>query len=151
MTDTDGFIDGIVENLFHVLPLIHRKLMKVDTDGIENSLSRPLLGVMRVIDESGPCPVSRIGQKLMIARPQMTGMIDRLVDLEMVERMPDSADRRIINVTLTGKGKKALEAGSKVIKENIKTQLSQLKKQEMETLSVCLQKIRDIGMKLGQE
>jgi DNA-binding MarR family transcriptional regulator len=148
MANNDGIIDGIVENLFQVLPLIHRKLTKIDLDSVDKLISRPHFIVMRAIDQLGPLPVSQIGEKLLIARPQMTGLIERLVELEMVERTPDKNDRRIINVTLTARGKVTLEACGKLIKNNIIEKLARLQTKDLEELSAALQKIRDIGLKL---
>jgi DNA-binding MarR family transcriptional regulator len=148
MKNSSGIIDGIVENLFHVLPLIHRKLIKIDLCSVDRRISLPHFAIMRVLDKMGPLPVSQVGEKLLIARPQMTSLIDRLVEPGIVERIPDTNDRRVINVRLTDKGKVELKACKDLIKDNVRRKLSCLKDEELKELSVALNRIGEIGSKL---
>jgi len=66
------------------------------------------IGIMKQLDEAGTLHVAEIGERLQIARPQMTHLIDKLVDLEIVERHTDKTDRRMINIVLTDKGRTTL-------------------------------------------
>ncbi len=144
----NNVIDSIMENLFHVLRLIHRKLLKIDLGGANKGISHPHFAIMGILDELGALPVSEIGKKLIIPKPQMTHLVDKLISLGIVERLPDERDRRIINVALTERGKTALKEAKKLIKDNIRTKLSRLNDKELEELSASLRKIREIGSKL---
>ena len=59
---------------------------------------------MRLLKENGTLHITEIGERLQLARAQMTHLIDKLVELGMVERQADSADRRVTNIVLTDKG-----------------------------------------------
>jgi len=89
-----------------------------------------------------------VGNRLIIAKPQMTRLIDRLIDLEIVERQPDIKDRRVIKVKLTDKGHIVLEQCRQMIRDNVREKLSCLKNEDIEELLVSLTKIKDIGAKL---
>jgi DNA-binding MarR family transcriptional regulator len=93
-------------------------------------------------------PPENFDQELFIAKPQMTHLIDKLINLGMVERLPDKIDRRIINIKLIEKGKTTLEESKNLIRKNIRRKLSCLKDDELKELSVSLKKLRDIGAKL---
>ena len=105
----NNVIDSIIEDIFHVYPLIYKKLLKVDFGGIEGSLSYLHFLIIRMLARTGALPISEIGRRLVIPRPQMTHLIDQLIDLDMVIRLPNTKDRRIINIELTGKGKVTLQ------------------------------------------
>ena len=99
--------------------------------------------------EAGILHVAEIGEKLQIARAQMTHLIDKLVDLGIVERRMDTADRRMVNIVLTSKGRDILEERRSNIRNAIKETLSCLTDEELEDLFTSLRKLQDIFSKLG--
>jgi hypothetical protein len=42
----NGTIDSILENLFHILPMIRKKLLRMDLDGVTGNFSRLHLAIM---------------------------------------------------------------------------------------------------------
>lgn len=61
---------------------------------------------MRVIFylvDSNSSPISQIADTLGISKPNMTPIIDNLINYELVTRYPDTNDRRILRVQLTQK------------------------------------------------
>jgi len=145
----DEIVDNVVENLFRALPVIHRRLLKIDLEGLGEDISRHHVMIMRMLDRRGTLHVSEIGKSLLISNPQMTHSIDRLIGLGLVERQPDTTDRRVINVTLTGKGKTVLEECNRLIKDNVETQLSCLDDEKLEALSLSLESLGEIGSNSG--
>jgi len=77
-------IDGIVENLFHILPIIHKKLLRMDLGGVTGSLSRLHLAIMGMLVEESLL-VSEIAKRLVIPKSQMTHLIDQLAGLGIIE------------------------------------------------------------------
>jgi DNA-binding MarR family transcriptional regulator len=139
--------DSLVEDMLSIPPLVHRvirrKLLKAAAS-IEEDISPPHFGVMKVLDEEGTLHIAEIGERLQIPRPQMTHLIDKLVEMEIVTRQTDPADRRIINVLLTRNGKKVLEEFKKVVKGSIKMDLSSFTDEELQELLASLRNLRDV-------
>ena len=142
----DKTIDSIVDSLFRALPVIHRKLLKIDLEGA--SISRLHLAILGMLCESGPLPVSEIGKRLLISKPQMTPLVDRLISLGLVERSPDARDRRIIRVSVTGRGRKRLDECKALIGENLGRKLAVLTDVELKELSAALATLVEIGSRL---
>src|SRR3972149_2576871 len=101
---SDTHIDRILENLSAVLPVFHKKLLKMNLGGVTGDLTRLHLGIMGMLRE-GRLPVSELARMTVIPKPQMTRLIDQLVKAGIVERRADSADRRVINIALTEYGR----------------------------------------------
>ncbi len=141
-------IDSITDNLVRIFPLLHRALLRTDFSTTNKNLSRPHFVIMNVLNELGPVPVSTVGKRLIIAKPQMTRLIDRLIDLNIVQRQPDSNDRRVINIKLTEKGLVILEQCRTRVRDNIKNKLSCLNEEDLEVLLISLNKLKDILLKL---
>jgi len=142
-------LDSILEDLFYVFRLFHRKMLRADVGVGSRDISFPHFAIMRVLDESGLLPVSEVGKRLLIPKPQMTHFVDKLIKLGLVERLPDSKDRRIINVALTDKGRVALAERKELVGINIKKKLSCLQNDEVgKKLSASLKELRNIGEKI---
>ena len=148
----DDVRDGIINDILSIPPLIfrsiRRKVFKTALARIGEDISLPHFEIMKTLEETGTLHIAEIGQRLQIPKPQMTHLIDRLVSLEIVVRHTDAADRRIINIALTDKGRTILEEHDRLIKSSVKENLSCLTDAELQELSVSLRKLRDILSKL---
>jgi DNA-binding MarR family transcriptional regulator len=148
--NTTKAIDNIVENLFYALPVIHKRLMKIDPPDIECGIriSRLHIGIMAFLNENA-APISEAANIFLIRKPQMTYLINQMEKAGLVERIPDVNDRRITNVALTLKGKNIFQRCDEYIKSNVKTMLAELTEKELEELSLSLKKLKEIGPRLG--
>jgi DNA-binding MarR family transcriptional regulator len=140
--------DSITENLLNILPLIHRKLLKVEFERINPNLSRLHFIILRILNDHSQLPISEVGKNLFIPKPQMTALVDRLIQFGMVERMPDAEDRRVVNINLTDSGKKALEECDKLIRNSIRQKLSSLTAEDLEKFLKCTAELQEIGARL---
>jgi DNA-binding MarR family transcriptional regulator len=145
----NNVIDSIIEDIFHIYPLIYKKLLKVDFESVEGGLSYLHFLIIRMLARSGALPISEIGKRLVIPRPQMTHLIDQLIVLDMVVRLPNTKDRRIINIELTGKGKATLQKCVELARANIKSKLKRLDDVELIELSVLLSRLNEFSSKLN--
>jgi len=141
-------IDGIVENLFRILPVIHKKLLRMDLGGATGNLSRLHLAIMGALVREN-LPISEIARVLVMPKSQMTHLVDQLVSLGIVIRLPDAMDRRIINIALTNHGEAMLKECRKLVRQNVSNKLSSLSLAELAELSTALEKLKEIGLKLG--
>ena len=148
----DDILNKITADLLSVPPLIfrgvRRKLLKMALIDTKVDIAPPHLEIMKLLVEAGTLHVAEIGERLLIARAQMTHLIDKLVDLGLVERQMDTADRRMINIVLTSRGRAIVEERDSNIKKATKETLSCLTDEELEALSDSLEKLRTVLSKL---
>lgn len=107
--------------------------------------------VLGILKKRGAIPMSVIGKKGYISRPNMTALIDKLVDEGLVERSPDENDRRVINIILTGKGEEELLNWRKNENIKIRNKLSVLSDKNLETLYESIRDIKAILNKMENE
>lgn len=144
---TNEIIDRIAEDFLGTFPVV-RKLLWEGSKPMSVEITPHHITILKVIGETGPMPVSEIGRCHGISKSQMTYLVDRLVELGLVERQPDTNDRRVINIALTGKGEDVLNEFRALIIESIKQKLSSLDESELEQLSDLLCQIRGILAKV---
>jgi DNA-binding MarR family transcriptional regulator len=145
-------LEKAATGLLSVSPLIfrgvRRKLLKAALDSINVDISPLHFDIMRLVKEESTLRITDIGERLQVARAQMTHLIDKLVELGMVERQADNADRRVTNIVLTAKGNTFLEEHGGNIWKATKELLSGLSDEELNDLSSSLERLREILSRL---
>ncbi len=143
----DTLVNNILENWLYVLPVFHKKLHPMDLGVVTGSLTRAHFAVTGILSE-GDKTVSELGRILLITKPQMTRIIDQLVEKNIVQRNPDPSDRRVIVLSLTAEGRHFSNELMRKIMENTKKKLSFLTQKELEDMAEALETLRKIGEKL---
>jgi DNA-binding MarR family transcriptional regulator len=140
------------EDLLTVPPLvfrsIRRKLIRLVPADTDFDISPIHFEIITLLREAGTLHAAEIGERLQIARAQMTRLLDKLVDSGIVKRKVNKTDRRITDIILTTKGRAFLEDSDTKIKEAIKETLSCLDEKELQELSDSLNTLRNIFTKL---
>jgi DNA-binding MarR family transcriptional regulator len=72
-------------------------------------ISMAHLQTLWILQEHGPQPMTRLADLLGVAVPNATGIIDRMEQRGLVERLRDGADRRVVTVQQTPDGARAVE------------------------------------------
>ena len=147
MSKTNEDIDRILEDLFLVLPIFHKKLLRMDLGGVTDNLTRLHLAIMGMLSAAS-MTMSELAKILMMTKPQMTHLVDQLAGLGIIERRPDATDRRVINLALTDNGRVLLKDMKRKVKENIRNRLASLTPEELSEMSVALETLTSIGDKL---
>jgi len=131
-----------------IFRIIRKKLINATLADFNVDIKFPHFEIMMVLKEEGTLHPAEIGEKLLIAKAQMTHLIDKLVDLDLVEREMDPTDRRTLNIALTEKGKNFLEIHENNIINAVREYISCLEDEEIVNLSRSLITLRDTLLKL---
>ena len=101
MTEKSEMIDrilGQVEGAFReLLPRAHQELLDLD-------LTTPQLKVVLLLYLNGSARMSELASSLGVTLATATGILDRLVDKDIVERENSREDRRVVVCRLSMKG-----------------------------------------------
>ena len=103
-------IEGISQNLIAVMSLLHKYLPRRSV--MDNDHATPLshVQVLSLLGETGALSVSEISRKVCIVKPNITPLVDRLVEEGLVDRVRDTEDRRVVNIVLLDAGREKLAA-----------------------------------------
>jgi DNA-binding MarR family transcriptional regulator len=148
----ENILDSATEDLLSIPPIVfrevRRKLLRTALDNIDMDISPIHLGIMKLLYTAGTLHVAEIGERLQIARPQMTHLLDKLAELGIIERRAATTDRRMINIVLTDNGKTTIEEHDKRIRKAMREALSGYSDEELDDLSDSLRKLRDLLSRL---
>jgi DNA-binding MarR family transcriptional regulator len=84
---------------------MHRSMRDFRKFTRESGLSMSQLNAMYHIHHCGACGVTDIGEQLGVTSAAASQLIDRLVQLDLLQRSEDPQDRRNKSLTLTAKGR----------------------------------------------
>ena len=146
----EKLLDEVTQEMLSLFPLLEGKIIRVGFRSMERDwkVAPHHFMILKMLSHTGPMPVSGIGGSHNIPKSHMTYLIDRLVDMGLVERRQDSKDRRVVNVSLTADGRRTLTGCESVMRENAHQRLSSLGEADLKKLSESLEKVREIVAKV---
>jgi DNA-binding MarR family transcriptional regulator len=127
---------------------ITRDLLKDVLAQSEPGLGPHHLMILKILGEEEMLSVTEIGHQVGISKSQMTAATNKLIDLSLIERHPDPADRRKVNIVLTVTGKARVAQASQLISQQFKEKLAALSETELNTLEASLKNIAQLNEKL---
>ena len=133
-----AMIDTVAQNMFHILPLIKKRLLHMDLVQREHGTPLSHVQVLAMLNDVGTMSVSEISRRLGIAKPNITPLVDRLYESGYVDRQHDENDRRVVNIVLLQAGKEKLDAIRATISRQIQMQVDGLSVSEFRELNESL-------------
>ena len=100
----------LVEQILDQLePLIARQRKAIAEQGCFRTISSTQRHVLLLLDSEGPMTMGRIAELLDVSLPNVTGIVERMVDHGLVARIRSDDDRRIVSVAVTDAGRQTVE------------------------------------------
>jgi len=92
-------------DLWNSLTMAHDTIRKAHVRQMAmHKLTAPQFHVLKVLMKSGPIPLKRISEALLVTGANITCVVDNLEKEALVRRVPSKKDRRVINAELTDSG-----------------------------------------------
>lgn len=133
------------------LPLVrelaraYQAFASYDASGYRDSgLTVPQADVIFTLGNTAGMTCKEIGNKTLITKGTLTGVIDRLESKGLVRRTAFSDDRRCTRVTLTAKGNRVFEKEFPRQIDYLKQRFKELNKSEQQAAIETLRKIRNL-------
>jgi DNA-binding MarR family transcriptional regulator len=137
--------EKLVENIMTSGFLMYKRLSK----GMNASdLPRSQFELLYFISLENDKPMKYYGDKLMISKPNLTVMADKLIGEGYVERVFEPSDRRIIILRLTQHGENYLYNEMVKIKQTMVKRFEALNDSEVERLDEIIDEMKNIFNKI---
>ena len=135
---TTLYLNEISDNLYLLLLSLNRHIFNPTVLTKKFNVPHSHIKVLFYLIHHGPISISKMAKELCISKPNMTPVIDKLVEEGLVTRDYDPTDRRVILIQATPKAIEVLKEGKEYIKEVIKEKLSPLSDEDISNLSSSL-------------
>lgn len=107
-------------------------------------ISAAQLNCILTLFEHGSLPLSQIAKHMMVKSSTVTGVVDRLENKGLAERMRNSPDRRVITIRLTEAGKKLAQNAPPPIQQKIIDGLKKTESAKKEQIVNALNTLTDM-------
>jgi len=129
-------IDKLVDLVF--------TMNRLTKDGLENEKGFPsyiqLQALSFILRQKNPT-MKDVAKYLNITPPSTTFLINNLIKFNLVKRVYDKNDKRIIRLNISNKGKKELQAGFAKSRKHLHKKLSLLSTKERQDFISILKKV----------
>ena len=109
--------------------------------GVPHAWFEVLLRVGRA--EGGQVSMGGLAQQIALTSGGVTKLIDRMIDADLVQRVPGPTDRRMSFAALTRRGQEALERAVQVHATDLRRAFSDFSEDDLRALDVLLDRLRD--------
>jgi DNA-binding MarR family transcriptional regulator len=116
-------IDAIIRELEPMMAYQRKAMMQAWQD---RSVSKLNLVVLMLLENHGPMPMSRLAALVDVSMSNLTGIIDRMEQHALVERVRDDRDRRLVFVRATPRGVERCEEMEGLRREQLRRLLETL-------------------------
>jgi DNA-binding MarR family transcriptional regulator len=93
--------------------------------------------------------MSRLAEALGVSLPNATGIVGRMAERGLVERMHDDADRRVVHVRLSERGRAALEEAEATRRQRFAAIVAALTPEQQERALQALRDLRAAAKRTG--
>lgn len=141
-------LKDISDNLLNLLFQIHNRLFNPSEMVKGVSIPPSHMKVIFYLSKKKSMSVSDVARCIDISKPNMTPIIDKLINEGLVNRYTDPDDRRKIKIELTEKAHKFLKDKKCEIKNNLLQKISTLDEEDLYKLDITIKDMYDILIKL---
>ena len=115
----------------------------------DNGLTEPQYNVLRILRGAGePLPCLEVAGRMVTRLPDITRLVDRLVDAGLATRSRCEEDRRVVFIKLTRKGANLLGKLDEPVLDLHRGLLGHMSRQELQDLGELLDRARE---KVGRD
>jgi len=139
-------LSALVGNIISIKPMFYQILGKLIP--LNSDITPGAYYVMMYLKKYDSLSMSDLGKMLLISKPNVTALVNKLIAKGFVIRSSTKQDRRIIMIRLSSKGFQFIEKINKKYLLQIKKRFMSLSDNELEMFSVSLQNVSDILSKI---
>lgn len=136
--------EELITELTHFMVEFESKVARPAELCAKSTVSGVQLQLLLVLHHYGALKMSDLAGHKKISKPQLTAAVNNLVKQELVERIPDENDRRIIRIRCSEKGSAYLQSLHSQMLSYLSKSVNTLTEREQQELRAALQTARKL-------
>lgn len=133
----ERYISAIDDVIRQITWQSHKQLLQT-LGRPEIALTMPQMVTLFAIRGAGTCRMSELAEITQQSAGTLTGIVDRLIEDNLVARVRDMDDRRVVQVTLTAHGEERLSRVEQARREDMERMLQQFSQHQLVDLECLL-------------
>lgn len=105
-------------------------------------ISMAQLNILYTLHRSGEMPMRRLAEVLNVSDSNATGLVDRMEERGLIERLRVPEDRRVVRVRITQDGVRILDENDALTDDLMRDVLARLDPSQLETIAIAVADLR---------
>jgi DNA-binding MarR family transcriptional regulator len=148
MSEPQSIVDRALGELTSILARQRQQMVRY---GCMRAVSSGNLHVLMLLDNEGPLPMSRLAEQLDASLPNLTGIVGRMEERGLLERVRDLADRRVVNVRITDAGRTTMQEVETVKLRNFRLVLEAMTPSQQATCLTAFRALHETADRLDAQ
>jgi len=148
LTVSTECVEHIAQGIFQVQPLLKKRLIKLSAIQSDQGIPLSHVQVLAMLEEVGSMSVSEISKRFGIAKPNITPLVDRLVNAGLVDRVRSETDRRVVNIVILEEGRERLRQIQNALNDHVASWQNSLSLEDFACLERALDDILTVLSKI---
>lgn len=127
-----------------VAPVLKKRLFRPDFEQDTNQLPLSYAQVLATLSIEESMTVTEISERFDIAKPNITPLIDRMIEAGYVKRVRNSTDRRVVHVFILDKGREKVTDMVASLKGTVQGWSKTMTDEDMGRVTDAIEVIRSI-------
>ena len=144
-------MDTVAENFIKVFPVVIKYFIMLGDRLSDPEYSYQEYQALHILKEYEKLPISTVGNMLLISKPRMTVIVDKLISAGLIKRYPDKDDRRVIKIGLTKQGWSFTSMHRQNLKEGIMKRFQNLNNDELDEFLSAMTTLQNVMTKTKSE
>jgi DNA-binding MarR family transcriptional regulator len=142
----------LIEHILQLGEKAFRELVPMlPTEWLQLDLTMPQLKVVLLLFMNGPARMSDIAFALDVSLATATGVLDRLVEREIVLREDQPEDRRVVLCRLSDKGEKLIGGLWQLARDRARELLGAIEPNKLQLVTEALEALLQAGTVTGKD
>ena len=145
--NTNNAVDNYEKLSWQILtvaPMLKKRLFRPDFEQGANQMPLSYAQVLATLDIEESMTVTEISDRFDIAKPNITPLIDRMIEAGYVKRVRNSTDRRVVHVFILEKGREKVREMIASLKDTIQGWSMNVTAEEAGRVTDAIEVIRSI-------
>lgn len=127
-----------------VAPVLKKRLFRPDFEQGANQLPLSYAQVLATLSIEVSMTVTEISERFDIAKPNITPLIDRMIEAGYVKRVRNTTDRRVVHVFILDKGREKVTEMVKSLQDTVQGWSKTMTEEDMGRVTDAIELIRSI-------
>ena len=136
------------EYIFHVNMLMHSKLMNFQNMAKISELPPSHIKVLFFLKKMGEKTMSELAKIMEVSKPNLTPIVDRLLEEKLIARKEAQKDKRKLVVEITRDGETFIHMLHEKAKEKLGERLAEMSEEDLLKLHEATKTLQDVLKKL---
>lgn len=141
-------LDKISNNFYMLLLSLNKQIFNPSILMKRFNIPHSHIKVLFYVIHNGPTSISGMAKELCISKPNMTPVLDKLVEDGLITRDYDPTDRRVIRIEATEKANEFLKQAKENTKLIIQEKITTLNDEDLSLLAISTENLLSLIEKL---